>query len=326
MDIFVSIIVPVYNTAEYLEECIQSVLSQSYKNIELILVNDGSTDGSGDICRKYEHYPNVKFFEQENSGATAARKSGVDEASGEWIMFVDSDDYLLEDAVSNMIALSDDTDIVLGGHTRNINQIHKLPDIIDRDKYMKMIYTRELYVAPFGRLFRKVLFNENTLAFSRYYVLGEDYLMNLQIAIDNKKSIKVCRHPMYGRRINPTSTMNVNSLNFDYCQKICGLADEMVKGLFGDKFPLLQMKQKLVFFHLTLFDTHFQSDSHHPFVKDIKRCMNEAGVWRPMDRWLLSVSSPWAVKAVWNLRRVGVRLAHPAMIWRDVRKVISRLA
>ena len=56
---FVSIIVPVYNTAEYVEECIQSILSQTYENIELILVNDGSTDGSGEICKKYEHLPNA---------------------------------------------------------------------------------------------------------------------------------------------------------------------------------------------------------------------------------------------------------------------------
>lgn len=58
----VSIIVPIYNTAEYVEECIQSILSQSYKNIELILVDDGSTDGAGAVCQKYEHLPNVKFY------------------------------------------------------------------------------------------------------------------------------------------------------------------------------------------------------------------------------------------------------------------------
>ena len=78
----VSIIVPVYNTADYVEECIQSILSQSYKNIELILVNDGSTDGSSEICKKYEDLSIVSYIEQDNGGATAARKRGVDEGCG----------------------------------------------------------------------------------------------------------------------------------------------------------------------------------------------------------------------------------------------------
>ncbi|SMG10235.1 glycosyltransferase family A protein [Fibrobacter sp. UWB13] len=316
----VSIIVPVYNTAEYVEECVQSVLSQSYKNIELILVNDGSTDGSGDICKKYENRPNVIYIEQDNLGTTAARRRGVEKSHGEWIMFVDSDDILLDNGLEYMVELSEKTNIVLSGHTHNINLIQKLPDIISKDEYLKMIYTRDIYVAPFGRLFHKSLFNERTLAFPRYYVLGEDYLMNLQIAIDNKEDIRVYKQSMYYRRYNPLSTMHINSLTFDYCQKICGLADNMVMGVWGNRFPLLQMKQRMVFFNLTLKDVRYHSDSHHPFVKDIKRYMDESGVWRPMDRWLLSVSSPWAVKTVWNLRKVWMRLEHPSMFLRDLKK------
>lgn len=324
MSTLVSIIVPVYNTAEYVEECIQSVLSQTYKNIELILVNDGSTDGSGEVCKKYEHLPSVQYIEQDNYGVTAARKKGVEAANGEWIMFVDSDDLLLENAVKDMINLVDETDIVLGAHTRNIQQIDKLPNTIDKNQYLRLIYTRELYVAPFGRLFRKTLFNEKSLAFPRYYVLGEDYLMNLQIALDNKKDIRVCHSPIYERRVNPTSTMHSNSLSLDYCQKICGLADEMVRGAFEANGPLLQMKQRMTFFLLTLPDAQFRSDPHHPFVIEIKRCMNEAKVWRPMDRWLLSVSSPWAVKTVWNLRKVTRRLAHPSLIPGDIKRLLNR--
>ena len=319
----VSIIVPVYNTEEYVEDCIQSVLSQSYENIELILVNDGSTDCSGEICRKYEYLSNVTYIEQGNCGTTAARKRGVDVAKGDWIMFVDSDDLLLKNAVKGMMELADGTDIVLGCHTRNSNQICKLPNVINKNLYLQLIYTRKLYVAPFGRLFRKTLFNEKSLAFPKYYVLGEDYLMNLQIAIDNKKSIKVCRYPMYERRVNPTSTMHTNSLDFDYCQKLCCLADEMINGVLDDNRHLLQIKQRMVFFNLTLQDTHFHSDSHHPFVKNIKQCMDEAGVWRPIDRWLLSVSSPWAVKTVWNLRRVMIRLVHPTIIMHNLKKFVK---
>ena len=83
MNPLISIIVPVYNTAEYIEECIQSILSQSYNEIELILVNDGSTDGSGEICKKYENLPNVQYIEQGKLGVVEARKRGVEESHGE---------------------------------------------------------------------------------------------------------------------------------------------------------------------------------------------------------------------------------------------------
>ena len=148
--------------------------------------------------------------------------------------------------------------------------------------------------------------------------------MNVQIAIDNKKDIRVCRFPIYERKVNPTSTMHTNSLSFDYCHKICGLADEMVNQVLDGDRLFLQMKQRMVFFNLTLLDTQFRSDSHHFFVKSIKRCMDEVGVWRPLDRWLLSVSSPWAVKSVWNLKRIMRRLEHPTMIIQDLKKIFKQ--
>lgn len=303
----VSIIVPVYNTVEYVEECILSILSQSYKNIELILVNDGSIDGSGDICKKFEHLPNVIYIEQDNNGTTAARKQGVKMAKGEWLLFVDSDDYLLEDAVSNMITLSNGTDIVIGAH-RGYKGFEKFGDYIETHEYRELIYARQITVSPCAKLYRRALFRETTLNYPQYFILGEDYLMNVHIAVDNTRRVKVNHCPVYYRRSVPTSTVHTHNLSLDYCQKICCLADEMVKGAFDNNWALLQMKQRMVFFFLTLSDTKYQSNSHHPFVKDIKHCMNEAGVWRPMDRWLLSVSSPWAVKTVWKLQRILVRL------------------
>ena len=91
----VSIIVPVYNTGHYLKYCIESLLMQSYKNIEIILVDDGSTDKSGEICNDYrEKDSRIKVIHMENSGVSAARNRGLDEASGVYIGFVDSDDYI----------------------------------------------------------------------------------------------------------------------------------------------------------------------------------------------------------------------------------------
>lgn len=91
----ISVIVPVYNIAEYLPRCLDSILAQTYSNIEIIAVNDGSQDMSGEVLDQYaEKYSNIKVIHQENAGVTAARLNGVRHATGEWIGFVDGDDYI----------------------------------------------------------------------------------------------------------------------------------------------------------------------------------------------------------------------------------------
>ena len=91
----ISIIVPVYNAEKYLSRCIDSILRQTFADFELILVNDGSSDKSKEICEKYlESDPRIKLINQENSGVSAARNTGLDNASGEYIGFVDSDDFI----------------------------------------------------------------------------------------------------------------------------------------------------------------------------------------------------------------------------------------
>lgn len=91
----ISIIVPVYNTEKYLARCIESLIKQTYKNIEIILVDDGSTDSSGSICKKYAANDNrIKYYYKENGGQGSARNIGIDKSNGDYIAFVDSDDYV----------------------------------------------------------------------------------------------------------------------------------------------------------------------------------------------------------------------------------------
>lgn len=105
MSILVSIIVPVYNAEKYLERCITSVVSQSYTDIELILVDDGSSDSSREICEKWQTKDNrVRLISKENAGAGMARNTGLDYAKGDYVLFVDSDDYIERGAVSLCVA------------------------------------------------------------------------------------------------------------------------------------------------------------------------------------------------------------------------------
>jgi len=93
-----SIIVPIYNVELYLKECLDSILSQTFNDFELILVNDGSTDKSGDIAKEYKNkYNNIKLIDKENGGLSSARNAGIKKAIGDYILFIDSDDMLVNE-------------------------------------------------------------------------------------------------------------------------------------------------------------------------------------------------------------------------------------
>ena len=117
MDELISIVVPIYNGERYLAECLDTLQAQDYRRIEIILVDDGSTDGTAEICQRYvADDQRFRYIYQENGGQNAARKTGVEHASGEWVMFVDADDFVTADYCSSFLNLQHETgaDIVLG--------------------------------------------------------------------------------------------------------------------------------------------------------------------------------------------------------------------
>ena len=94
----ISVIIPVYNVEKYISRCLDSILNQSYKNVEIIIINDGSTDKSGLICDEYsKRYDNIRVFHKENGGVSSARNLGITVAKGEYITFADPDDFLNKD-------------------------------------------------------------------------------------------------------------------------------------------------------------------------------------------------------------------------------------
>ena len=114
-DSLVSIIVPIYNVEKYLRRCVESILSQSYKKMEIILVDDGSEDGSSQICDYYEEIDErIHVVHKENGGLSDARNAGIDICKGEYLLFIDSDDYIRSDMVEGMleVAIKEEADIV----------------------------------------------------------------------------------------------------------------------------------------------------------------------------------------------------------------------
>ncbi|MGN1326481.1 MAG: glycosyltransferase family 2 protein, partial [Clostridia bacterium] len=137
----ITVIMPVYNVEKYLEEAIDSVIYQTYQNLEIILIDDGSTDNSGNICDEYaKKDSHIKVIHQENKGLSGARNTGLDIATGEYIMFIDSDDIFPKDACEKMLKFMEekDADYIVGNYTNmsEEGEIWEKP-IFDTNKYVE---------------------------------------------------------------------------------------------------------------------------------------------------------------------------------------------
>lgn len=326
-DPLVSIIVPVYNTEEYVEECIQSILSQSYENIELILVNDGSTDDSGEICRRYSQRHNVKYIKQENRGVVATRKHGVEAAKGEWIMFVDSDDCLFENCVDELYALSDGVDIVVGRSTRN-QLLKDAPPLVyyEKEEYLNSLFCQRIPLASWAKLFKKELIDRCLMAFAYKLPMGEDYIMNLALARVNKKKVAVWKKPVYFYRDRLESAIHSCSYELDYCYNLCNIMDSVLVGSMNERdMNYGKILNRLVYYQKYLVHHGMQGNKSHPLVKDIVHLMNKEKYIRLSDRLILYVSDRRAMIFCYLLRKAIKCIEHPSLIIREVKRLYSYL-
>lgn len=158
----VSVIVPVYNAEKYIKECVQSVLSQTYKDWELILVDDGSTDCSGTFCDQFAQVDSrISVIHQENAGVTRARAKGVFSSTGNFVYFLDADDTIENDTLEYMVALfNDDIDLVVTDYKKNF--------ILEWEKYAEILLGHGLWYACM-KLYRRRLFDEYVFDTPRYF-------------------------------------------------------------------------------------------------------------------------------------------------------------
>lgn len=189
MESLVSIIVPIYNVEQYLEKCIQSIRSQSYRNIEIILVNDGSKDNSVEIINKYEMLDNrIIVVSQKNTGLVGARKAGIKKATGEFVCWVDADDWIESNHVENLVRIQQTTkaDVVaaslfhdIGSDSTIIKNGIPVGEYSGKDIISKMLYTGCFYeygVNPHlvTKLFRTELVKQYQMAVDNRIITGED--------------------------------------------------------------------------------------------------------------------------------------------------------
>lgn len=201
----ISIIVPVYNIEKYIERCILSILAQTYTDFELLLINDGSTDSSLEICNKWEQKDQrIRLFSQKNSGVSSARNLGLDVALGEYICFIDGDDWIAPDCLEKMIIhMTENVDVIVCEHqkiTENGVLIDKPSEKLNffgkrsqsealHDIYHNQFYPRIIW----GKLYRKELWQNIRF---KHFAYTEDTLAMFEI-LNQIQSLYIISDPLY---------------------------------------------------------------------------------------------------------------------------------
>lgn len=210
----VSIVLPVYNCERYIRECIDSILAQTYNTWELVIIDDGSTDASPNICDEYaQSEARIKVFHQSNNGVSYSRNIGIEASSGQFIVFCDSDDYLEPEYLETLLQTARDHpsyehiwccfQTVSGSDRENARPNYVLHDPVSfySVKDILTLHAMWLDASPCNKLFSAEKLMQNHLRFPEDLSLGEDYLFNLSyLDCSCKGKIAVISQPLYNYR------------------------------------------------------------------------------------------------------------------------------
>lgn len=212
----ISVIVPIYNVERYLERCIESILNQTLQDLELILVNDGSSDKSGEICEKYRDIDNITVIHKENGGVSSARNLGINIAKGEFLTFIDPDDYIDNDALELLYDLAKNNNAEIACYSmktyKNNMLTTKLVEnykvkIFDRKNILKEYIENGTFLySSCNKIYANRLFNSNRNRFSQDIHYAEDALFNYYIMNDASRLI-FTNEQKYNYFINDNSTV-----------------------------------------------------------------------------------------------------------------------
>lgn len=229
----ISIIIPIYNASQYLNKCIQSIVNQSYKDFECILIDDGSSDGSEIICDQWEKKDSrIRVIHQPNQGVSKARNRGLAEAQGKYITLIDSDDWIDSNYLNTLLRPIEEynVDLVVCGL-----QQHYSNGIIKNHSYktgiinIKKQFTHEftdinkkfLFFGPYIKLYKKTIIQAHNIHFPPQYTYGEDLLFNYNY-LEYVKAVYIVDQCLYHYRIIGSGTLSsikrINQFEIDYAQ------------------------------------------------------------------------------------------------------------
>ena len=185
----ISVIIPVYNAEKYLTKCLNSIVNQTYTNLEIILVNDGSKDSSLNICYEYKKKDDrIKVINNDNHGASYSRNCGISISTGEYIMFIDADDYIENNFIERLITCNEyeTYDLFISCYTdfydKNIFKEKKLIDenILTFDLKKDYLNIVKYLRTPWGKIYKLNIIKENNIKFPEDYITAEDQIFNFR--------------------------------------------------------------------------------------------------------------------------------------------------
>ncbi len=242
----ISVIVPVYNVSEFLSQSLDSIINQTYKDIEIILVDDGSTDESGKICDVYaSNDSRVRVIHKSNGGLSSARNAGLDIALGDYITFVDSDDIIEECMLEEMYkyAKSDDYGFIACGINNFFDGTYDeqwpfmnrgVENVLEAKKYIKGILERHYDNAACGKLYSSKLLKKIRF---KYGVINEDILFNIEF-LSNARLVFVTDSPYYKYRLRKGSiTRQVNPRLHDFVDNAFEVKNMIVSSGEKELYP-----------------------------------------------------------------------------------------
>ena len=202
----ISVIVPVYNVEAYLERCVESILHQTYTNFELILINDGSTDSSGQICDHLANqYENIKVYHIENAGVSNARNMGIQLATGSWVTFIDSDDFVTQDYLATLASAVEGLNVgfviapihhIKNGIVTDLPPHSGKTELWSTEETMKeLLMTSRTSFFPVAKLFKRDLLADEK--FNTNYHLAEDALFLTELLLKTRCSSVFIDKPIY---------------------------------------------------------------------------------------------------------------------------------
>lgn len=277
-----SVIVPVYNSKQFLPKCIDSILAQRYKDFELILINDGSTDGSAEICDRYsENDARVKVIHQQNSGVSNARNKGIAYSMGSFITFCDSDDWIHEDYFSALMA-ENECDLIICSYNSFVKNTVKeviLPqESLAGRREIGDFFVRHMFVSsvcfssPWGKRFKRDLINQYNLSFDSSISSGEDtiWVFSYYAHVDSLKVLEFAGY--YYRQyysVNQLSAAPLDKATIDYTfQHLFGKIDELE---LRYSIQLISYRYHVLLTYFQKFAVYLSSVETLKLYKELKR-------------------------------------------------------
>ncbi|AJA46769.1 putative glycosyltransferase EpsJ [Clostridium pasteurianum DSM 525 = ATCC 6013] len=252
----ISVIVPVYNVEQYLEQCLTSIVNQTMKDIEIIAVNDGSTDNSLNIIKEFAgKYSNLVLLDKENGGLSSARNFGMEHAKGEFISFVDSDDFIEENMLEDLynLAKKHEADMVVS--KIKLYEGSKVTSIIPKAQYTKNILNREEAISEFlktnitghawNKLYRRELFHIGHIKYPEG-LLYEDIPTTLQLIAMGKKIVLTEDSFYYYRQRENAITKKISYKAVKDHFAVIEFVDNYIKKLDLDKNTKFYLKEFIV--------------------------------------------------------------------------------